>query len=164
VIEANTYLAGPRFHNMHLTVGIRHDVIEILDEHAHPIVAFDRVYGRNPDTQIHVTSLLPALARKPGAWMHSPVRTHLPDSLRDWLDQGSTTTRRAVLTDLHQTATNTSYDSAVDAATPLIAQGQDPTGPGLDMLAHRIWAGTEPDLAPVNLEVYDQFARAQAKA
>lgn len=164
VIEGTTYLAGPRFHNMHLTVGIRHNVIEILDEHAHPIVVFDRVYGGHLDTQIQVVSLLPALARKPGAWAHSPARTQLPDPLRDWLDQAATSTRRQVLTDLHAAATTTSYDAAINAAVRLIAQGTPPAGPSLDMLAHRIWAGSEPAPAPVDLKVYDQFAAAQVTA
>lgn len=31
-IDGNRYLAGPRYRHMHLTVGIRHDVLEILDE------------------------------------------------------------------------------------------------------------------------------------
>ena len=159
VIEGATYLAGPRFHHMHLTVGIRHDVIEILDEHGEPIVVFDRIYGPHRDTGIQVMSLLPALARKPGAWAHSPVRAQLPDPLRDWLDNDTTTTaaRRQALTDLHLTATNTSYEATIDAAVRLLENGTDPTGASLDMLAHRIWAGNEPDPAPVNLEVYDQF-------
>ena len=164
VIDGTTYLAGPRLHNMHLTVGIRHDVIEILDEHAHPLVVFDRVYGHNPDTQIQVMSLLPALARKPGAWAHSPARTQLPDPLRDWLDQAATTTRRQVLTDLHTTATTTSYDAAIDAAVRLIEHGTEPAGPSLDMLAHRIFAGSEPEPVPVDLKVYDQFAAGQVTA
>jgi hypothetical protein len=157
VVENNTYLAGPRFHNMNLTVGIRHDTIEILDEHAHPVVVFDRVYGRTGDTALHVASLLPALAAKPGAWAHSPARTHLPDPLRDWLDQATAKTRRQALTDLHQAATDTGYAHAVDAAVRLICQGADPTGPGLDMLARRLGAGSEPDPTLVNLDVYDQL-------
>jgi len=164
VVEGNTYLAGPQYLNMHLTVGIRHDTIEILDEHAHPLVVFDRVYGHTPDTQLHAATLLPALARKPGAWMHSPVRTHLPDPLRTWLDDATAAQRRQVLADLHQAVTATGYDSAVDAAVRLIEQGTDPTGPGLDMLAHRIRAGSEPDPTPVDLHVYDQFTVEAASA
>jgi hypothetical protein len=158
VVDSNSYLAGPRFHNMHLTVGIRHDVIEILDEHGEPIVVFDRVYGHQADTQVHAMTLLPALARKPGAWGHSPARTLLPDPLRHWLDHAPATSRRAVLNDLCATATHTSYEATVDAATRLIAHGDDPAGPGLDMLARRICAGSEPDPAPVDLGVYDQFS------
>lgn len=157
VVENNTYLAGPRFHNMHLTVGIRHDVIEILDEHAHPVVVFDRLYGHHPDTQLHVLSLLPALAAKPGAWAHSPARTQLPDPLREWLDQAPAKARRQALTDLHAAAAGSGYDHAVEAAVRLLAQGSDPAGPGLDMLAHRIRAGSEPAPTPVDLGVYDQL-------
>jgi len=37
LIDGNTYAAGPSFHGRMLTVGLRHDVIEILDEHSEPI-------------------------------------------------------------------------------------------------------------------------------
>lgn len=156
-VDNNTYLAGSKFHNMHLTVGIRHDTIEILDEHAHPVVVFDRVFGRDPQTQIQAASLLPALARRPGAWAQSPARHQLPDPLRDWLDKATASARRQAFSDLHASVINTSYESALTAATRLIAQGTDPTGPGLEMLAHRIWAGHEPNPTEVNLEVYDQL-------
>src|SRR5699024_6683198 len=74
LIESNTYLAGPAFHDRLLTVGIRHDRIEILDEHSTPVVVFDRVYGKQETTILAGASLLPALVAKPGAWGHSPVR------------------------------------------------------------------------------------------
>lgn len=87
VIEGVAYLAGPAFHDRQLTVGIRHDVVEILDEHACPVVMFDRVFGHTDQTVFAASQLLQALAVKPGAWSHSPVREFVADPVRDWLDQ-----------------------------------------------------------------------------
>ena len=43
LIDGNTYAAGSCFGGRRVTVGIRHDRIEILDEHADPIVTLPRV-------------------------------------------------------------------------------------------------------------------------
>ena len=83
---------------------------------------------------------------------------------RDWLDQAPAKARRQALTDLHTAAAGSGYDHAVAAAVRLLAQGADPAGPGLDMLAHRIRAGSEPAPTPVDLGVYDQFSAAAAGA
>ena len=160
-VEGNSYLAGPAFYGRHVTVGIRHDVIELLDEHAHPIVTFDRVYGHTPETQMQAGSLLPALALKPGAWGHSPLRNLVPDALRDWLDRARPAERGRTLAGLAHVADRTGFDTAVDAATRLIRLGDDPTGVGLEMLAYRLFQGAEPDLRPVDLTVYDRLAAAR---
>ena len=86
LVEGNSYLAGPAFSGRLLTVGIRHDRIQILDESIQPVISFDRVYGRHQDTVFAPATLLPALMAKPGAWSHSPVRPLVPDPVRDWLD------------------------------------------------------------------------------
>lgn len=65
--------------------------------------------------------------------------------------------RRQVFTDLHAATTQTSFDAAITAAMRMLAQDRDPAGPGLEMLAYRIEAGSEPDPTPVNLTVYDQL-------
>lgn len=57
-MENNHYAAGPVFAGRPLTVGIRHDAIEILDEHARPVRSFERVYGHQPATVIEPSSVL----------------------------------------------------------------------------------------------------------
>ena len=157
LIESNTYLAGPAFHQRLLTVGIRHQSIEILDEHSAPVITFDRVYGKQQDTILAAGSLLPALMSKPGAWSHSPVRSLVPDPVRDWLDTAANPERSRLLSHLDQATVATSFDTAIGAANKLITLGDDPAGPGLGMLAHRIAQGTEPAPAVVDLGVYDQL-------
>ena len=48
-----------------------------------------------------------------------------------------------------------SFPNAIAACEQLIAVGQDPTGPGLGMLARRIAQDTEPSTPEVDLSVYD---------
>lgn len=160
LIEGIAYLAGPGYHDRHLTVAIRHDVIEILDEHTHPVIVFERVYGASDQTVFAAVQLLAALAVKPGAWTHSPVRELVTDPVRDWLDQASLRERARLLNRLDATAAATSLADALTAATTLIDAGADPAGDGLGMLARRIHEGTEPTPAGVDLHVYDQFTNA----
>lgn len=157
VVEGVAYLAGPAYHDRQLTVGIRHDVIEILDEHAAPVVVFERVFGSTDQTVFAASQLLQALAVKPGAWSHSPVRELVADPVRDWLDQASLADRARLLARLDHAATATSFEVAIDAATQLLGHGADPAGDGLGMLARRIHDDLEPAPAAVDLHVYDQF-------
>ena len=159
LVEGNSYLAGPSFSQRLLTVGIRHDRIEILDENIQPVISFDRVYGRHEDTVFAPATLLPGLVAKPGAWSHSPVRALVPDPVRHWLDAASNQKRSRLLHHLDQAAAVTGFDTAVAAAQKLIDLGNDPASAGLGMLARRMAQGAEPDPATVDLSVYDQLAR-----
>src|SRR5690625_621771 len=99
-VEANTYAAGPSFHGRSVTVGIRANTIEILDEHAAPVVRFQRVFGKHSGTIFEPAALLPLLVAKPGSWSHSPVRKLVDDPIRDWLDTASIPDRRRFLVGL----------------------------------------------------------------
>jgi hypothetical protein len=68
LIDGNTYTAGPSFHRHSLTVGLRHDVVQILDEHAAPVRSFPRALGQQTATIFDPASLVPLLVTKPGAW------------------------------------------------------------------------------------------------
>lgn len=154
-VEDNFYLAGPSFHGRLLTVAIRHDVIEILDETSRPIVTFPRSYDHQDTTVFTPLSLLPALITKPGAWDNSPVRTLLPTAVCDVLDKAHATDRSRMLAGINRASTATSFPNAIAACEQLIAVGQDIAGPGLGMLARRIAQGTDLDVPEVDLSVYD---------
>lgn len=163
-VEANTYAAGPSFHGRALTVGIRAETIEILDEHTTPVVTFQRVFGRHDGTIFEPAALLPLLVSKPGSWSHSPLRRLVDGPLRDWLDSAPTPARRRLLTGLHQAAQATDFATAITAATRLITTGDDPSQAGLGMLARRMAQGSEPTASVVNLGVYDQLTQREATA
>lgn len=74
LIEANTYCAGPSFGSRRVTVGLRHETVEVLDEDAASVGIFERVFGRSTVTEINPARIVPLLAAKPGSWSHSPLR------------------------------------------------------------------------------------------
>lgn len=161
LIDGNSYLAGPTFAGRLITVGLRHDVVELLDEHAHPVVTFERVFGSATTTQFQAVSLLPALGAKPGAWSHSLARPEIPEPLRGWLDAASLEQRARVFWQLFRLSEQTTFHTAIEAASRLVARGDTPVGAGVEMLARRILQGSEPEPHPVNLNVYDQLSNSQ---
>jgi transposase len=155
LVESNAYAAGPVFGSRTVTVGLRHDTVEILDEHATPVVVFQRVFGRGSTTVIDPARIVPLLAAKPGAWSHSPLRDRVADPLRDWLDTADASHRRRVFTAVAATSVSAGFEAAAQAADALIRAGDDPAGPGLGMLARRIAQGEPSPVAEVDLRVYD---------
>lgn len=160
-----TYAAGPAFGSRTVTVGLRHDTVELLDEHAEPVVIFERVFGRSTVTSISPARIVPLLAVKPGSWPHSPLRPLVTDPLRDWLDTADGSHRRRVFTAVAATADSAGFEAAVAAADALIRSRDDPADPGLGMLARRIAQGEPPPVAGVDLGIYDTLvATAGARA
>lgn len=157
LVENNTYAAGPVFAGRRLTVGIRHDVIEILDEHAAPIRVFDRVFGYHPETIMDPASVLGLLAQRPGAWANSTVRALVVDPVRDWMDSAGVQDRARLLSALDAASEATSFDTAVQAATQIIELGDDPGRAAVSMLARRLAEGTDPQPGVADLEVYDRL-------
>lgn len=157
LVEGNTYAAGAVFHGRTLTVGLRHDVIEILDENAQPVVTFPRVFGHSTETVFDPVRLVPLLVRKPGAWGHSLLRSVVPEPLKDWLDAAPGADRRRMLSRLQATAEKTGFEPAVQAAEALIRRGEGPDSTALGMLARRIAQGEPAVEASVDLHVYDSL-------
>lgn len=157
LVEGNIYAAGPAYHSRTLTVGLRHDVVQILDEQAEPVVTFGRVFGKQSTTVFEPASLLPLLVRKPGAWSHSPLREVVPDPVREWLDRAGTAERRRLLNAVDAAAGPAGFESSIQAAETLIRQDGTPDPAALGMLARRIAHGAEPQAAGVDLGVYDNL-------
>lgn len=158
-IDGVAYTAGPGFARRRVTVGLRHDRVEFLDENARPAVTLPRVFGRQAGTVLDPATLLPALARKPGAWGESLVRAHVTDPVRDWLDHASPRDRRDGLAALDLACRSAGFASAVEAADRILARGDTPRPDTLGMLARRLHAGTEPDPSGADLSVYDRLGR-----
>lgn len=157
LIDGNTYAAGSSFHSRTLTVGLRHDVVEILDEQATPVRSFSRAFGRQSETIFEPASLLPLLVVKPGAWSHSPLRTLVPEPVRDWLDTATATNRRRLLSAVDAATGSAGFDAAIRAADLLIERGDTPDLAALGMLARRLADDTTPTAENVDLSVYDIF-------
>ena len=163
-VGSNTYAAGPVFARRSLTVGIRHDVVEILDEQASVLRRFPRIFGVHPETIMEPSGVLALLAHRPGAWANSPVRAVVSDPVRDWLDTAQTEDRRRLLTALDKASEAAGFETAVQAAEQIIEQGDDPGHETLGMLARRLAEGTEPETGNVDLSVYDRLFAAQEES
>ncbi|MDK6547954.1 hypothetical protein QP375_26060, partial [Escherichia coli] len=84
---------------------------------------------------INPISLLPGLAKKPGAWKNSPLRHHMPDNVVGYLDEADTVTRREFFTHAQTTAAECGFDATVTAAAALLEANAQPTGPHLGIAA-----------------------------
>ncbi|MFC5932049.1 IS21 family transposase [Cryobacterium melibiosiphilum] len=157
LIDGNTYAAGSSFHSRTLTVGLRHDVVEILDEHSAPVRSFPRAFGVQAETIFEPAALLPLLVTKPGAWSHSQLRPLVPEPVRDWLDNATATNRRRLLSAVEAASGSAGFDAAITAADLLIQRGDTPEIAALGMLARRLAGGTSPAVENVDLSVYDVF-------
>ena len=157
LIDGNTYAAGSSFHSRTLTVGLRHDVVEILDEQSTPVRSFPRAFGRQTETIFEPAALLPLLVTKPGAWSHSQLRPLVPGPVRDWLDKATATNRRRLLSAVDTASGSAGFDAAITAADLLIQRGDTPEIAALGMLARRLAGGTSPAVENVDLSVYDIF-------
>lgn len=163
-VAHNTYAAGPEFASRQVMVGLRHETVELLDEHAAVIRSFPRVFGQHPETITEPSIVLGVLARKPGGWANSPIRAQFADPVRDWIDTAESVDRRRFFTALHDASSATGFLTALDAAEQLVTDGGDPSGPTLGMLARRIAQGTEFEAGIVDLGVYDQMVEQPAGA
>lgn len=157
VIEGHTYSAGPAMAGRSVTVGVRFDRIEFLDDHARPVMSLPRVYGHHPETVFDPAALLPLLVAKPGTWRNSVVRAQVSDPVRDWLDSAATRDRRDMLAAIHAATGPAGFGNAVAAAETIIIGGH-PEPAAIGMLARRIAAGAEPLASTVDLRVYDTLA------
>lgn len=157
LVDGNTYAAGSSFHSRTLTVGLRHDVVEILDEHSAPVRSFPRAFGQQAETIFEPAALLPLLVTKPGAWGHSPLRALVPGPVRDWLDTATATNRRRLLSAVDAASGSAGFDAAIRAADLLIQRGDSPDTAALGMLARRLADGITPAAENVDLSVYDIF-------
>ncbi len=115
------------------------------------------MFGRQAETIFDPASLVPLLVTKPGAWGHSPLRSAVPDPVRDWLDAAGPTDRRRLLNAVDAASGSAGFDAALQAADTLIRRGDQPDMASLGMLARRLAHGTEPAAANVDLSVYDTF-------
>ena len=157
VVDGNTYAAGPAMGGYRLTVGLRHDRVEILDEAGAPVVVLPRVFGQQTATVFDPALLLPLLVRKPGTWGNSPVRDTVPPPVCAWLDQARSTDRRDMLAAIHHAAKPAGLVNALAAAEIVIAGNQRPDTAAIGMLARRLAAGVEPATGIADLSVYDEL-------
>lgn len=156
-INDTYYLVGPAYHSRTLTVGLRAETVTFLDEANTPVRVLPRAYGPHPTTVFDPSSLITHLIRKPASFGESLLRTRMPATVVDFLDNADTAQRRRFLRALDTPIRDIGYTPTLAAADQILTEGRTLETASLTMLARRL---TQPHHTPtpgVDLSVYDQL-------
>lgn len=141
VIDANRYLAGPKWRSMRLQAGVRVFEIELRDPDGGHIVTLERVWGKSTRTQADPTSLLAIIARKPRIWGESPIRSDFPGTVRSLLDRMDGRARANLLDDIRAVVAECGFAAAVKAVETVIDAGRTIDRATIATCARRILEG-----------------------
>lgn len=122
-IDANRYLAGPKWRSMRLQAGVRVFEIEPRGPDGETITTLERIWGHSTKTQVDPASLLAIIARKPRIWGESPIRNDFPETVRALLDHMDARTRSDLLDDLRAVAADCGFAATVKAVETVIDAG-----------------------------------------
>lgn len=161
VIDANRYLAGPRWRSMRLQAGVRVFEIELRDPDGGHIVTLERVWGKSARTQMDPSSLLAIIARKPRIWGESPIRNDFPDAVRSLLDRMDGRARTNLLDDIRVVAAECGFAATVKAVGTVIDAGRTIDRAVIATCARRVLEGKGPS-GGQDLKHYDKYMEGQA--
>lgn len=156
VIDANRYLAGPRWHSMRLQAGVRVFEIELRDPDGGHIVTLERVWGKSARTQMDPASLLAIIARKPRIWGESPIRNDFPDTVRSLLDRMGGRVRAGLLDDIRVVAAECGFAATVKAVETVIDAGRTIDRAAIATCAKRVLEG-KGSSGGQDLKHYDKY-------
>lgn len=127
-IDANRYLAGPKWRSMRLQAGVRVFEIELRGPDGETITTLERIWGHSAKTQVDPASLLAIIARKSRIWGESPIRNDFPETVRVLLDRMDARTRSNLLDDIRAVAADWGREQLeslefVDRAEDLVLYG-----------------------------------------
>jgi hypothetical protein len=157
-VDGARYLAGAKYHNLPLHVGLRAFDVEIRATDGTRIVRLERAYGRNAVTAADPASILPVLARKPRSWGESPLRADFPDPVRQALDAMKDRERGRLLKDLDKSSRTSGFAATVQACRVILESGRELSFTGIDQTARRIGQGDDEAHGP-DLTRYDRFMK-----
>ena len=157
-VDGARYLAGAKYHNMSLHVGLRAFDVEIRSTEGTGIVRLERVYGRNAVTAADPASILPVMARKPRSWGESPLRGDFPEPVRRALDVMEDPDRGRLLRDLAASSQANGFAATVQACRVILESGRELSFTAIDQTARRIGQGDDEPHGP-DLSRYDRFMK-----
>lgn len=161
VIDANRYLAGPRWRSIRLQAGVRVFEIELRDPDGGHIVTLERVWGKSAKTQMDPASLLAIIARKPRIWGESPIRNDFPDTVRSLLDRMSGRVRADLLDDILVVAAECGFAATVKAVETVIDAGRTIDRAAIATCARRVPEG-KGSSGGQDLKHYDKYMEGRA--
>ncbi|KFI79266.1 hypothetical protein [Bifidobacterium mongoliense] len=157
-VDGVRYLAGARYHNMGVHVGLRAFDVEIRSVDGTTIVRLGRVHGRSAATVSDPASILPVVARKPRSWRESPLRADFPEAVRDALDVMDDRERGLLLRDITASSQANGFMATIRACRTIIESGREPASTAIDQTAGRIAQGDDEPHGP-DLTRYDRFMK-----
>jgi hypothetical protein len=156
----HVYSTSPAFSRREVIAAIRAHVVEVYDPDGCMIASHQRRFGKNRTESIDAASTVRYLAKKPGAWKNSLLRTMMPDAVVARMDALGKDALREDLRLLAQSMERSGMESTFDALDVLAREHTDfPDFFQVGVLAARI-ADLGLEAAPLpggNLDVYDEL-------
>ena len=103
-------------------------------------------------------SILPVLVRKPRSWAESPLRSDLPEPVRQALDALNDQDRSGLLSAIEKASGVSGFSATIRACELIIQSGRALDLTGIDHSARRLAQGSEPPHGP-DLSTYDKFMK-----
>lgn len=120
-LEGNhRYSSDPSLGSSTVIVGKAAFEIYIYTTEGELIATHERAYGQAPSDSSDPAAQLALLCFKQNGWHNSRVRSSMPDSLRDAMDNMEKAERGVALRTLRNVATESGYANAIDAAATAI--------------------------------------------
>jgi transposase len=157
-VDGARYLAGAKYHNLPVHVGLRAFDVEIRSADGARIVRLDRAYGRSAVTAADPVSILPVLARKPRSRGESPLRGDFPEPVRRALDAMEDRERGRLLKGITTSSQDHGFAATVQACRAVLESGRELSFTGIDQTARRIGQGDDEPHGP-DLTRYDRFMK-----
>ncbi len=148
------YSSSPEWARQELTVGIGAFTVVPYTSDGTPITTHVRQYGDTRTDTIDPRTTLHRLSRNPGAWRNSPVRTWLPDTLVQTLDDYAREDLKGCLRALADLTERFGFDHALHALDAAIRYQQIAYA-DITVRAARMAYWDPTDTAPVDLTPYD---------
>lgn len=154
----HAYSVCPAMQRTKVIVGIGAHDITIHNKDGGLIITHPRLFGSGNTRINNPASLLPVLRRSPGSWEQCPVRQVVTPIVRQYLDSGSNSDRRAAVAVLMDVTDRYGFDTAQRAFSAGVERGRTETD-AVMLLAARIASGgldAVPEPGP-SLAAYDEL-------
>lgn len=157
------YSTSPEFAGEEGVVAIRARTITVSDGGGTTIAYHERAYGDAPTDTTDPASQLALLARKPGGWRESRVRSALDEDLRDYMDGLGKEELKAELRLMRDVASNSGWQRMASAAGMAYAATGRLDEASLKMAAASLGSAPIGYDEPVDLSVYDRAIAERAE-
>lgn len=162
VIDANRYLAGPRWRSMRLQAGVRVFEIELRDPDGGHIVTLERVCGGGIGGNPGGSGEPARDHRAQAAYMgRKPDQERFPDTARSLLDRMGGRARADLLDDIRVVAAECGFAATVKAVETVIDAGRTIDRAAIATCAKRILEGRTAE-GGQDLKHYDEYMEGRA--